>query len=376
MKTTARKKNPDPVSTFAALAGGVASALAISDRLNQTKRKAMKRKSNPTKTKRVVARTANGKKSARPKGDLYLLTISSGDDIETVILHDGDRDGFSKKFRTMAGAKTWATKNKKKLVPNPTNLKIARKRNVPGFIDENGVFHPIRSGQGYDSVAAGDHKSSSRKRSDARRNLKEASKKATTKKDKLQIARTWAKREGITIAEAKKQLARPRVNPAKKKRVVRRKKSNPKQIRSRTFETFQGRKPTQTTRVECSEHAPKKLVQLGRLVGFKLLDERQERVMNPARALLCAANGKLWIVGGRIARPDAKQPARVLNPIGHLDHIVYETHKPHHGDRPGTHYIHKLGDEGGTLPLLCVDRQGFAVLKGGSYKIKAEGIRD
>lgn len=455
MKTTVRKNNPDLVSTFANLAFGVANTLAIKDRLDAPKKKVMKRRANPkaaaTKRKPFVRQT-NGKKSARPKGDLYMLTISSGDDIESVFLHDGDKDGFSKKFRTMAGAKTWATKNKKKLVPNPQNLKIARKRNVPGFVDENGVFHPIRSGEGYSSAAAGDHKSASRKRSDARRNLKAAHKKAPTKKQKTVIARTFAKREGVTIAETQKQLAKPRVNPAKKKtarpngirsflrkrklkktakrlsaqlwkvagthketgrradiaetyiainaadakRQARydfpilksltarkvnppptvRRSMNPQQIRSATFEKFQGRKPEGVTRVECSEHAPKQMAQLGRLVAFKLLDEKQERAMNPSKARLCAANGRLWIVGQRVARPDAGQPARVLNPIGDLDYVVYETHKPHHGDQPGTNYIHHLGDEGGTLPLMCVDRDGFAVLKGGQYKIKAEGIRD
>lgn len=156
------------------------------------------------------------------------------------------------------------------------------------------------------------------------------------------------------------------------------KKKNPAtSVRRKTYEMFQGRRVEKVNPMPVSRHAgPRpKMDQLGGLVELKLADGRVIKT-NPRTFRLCAMRGRMWIVGGKFAKADANQPARVLNPFDHVDHVVYETHKPHHGDAPGTHYIHKLGEEGGLLPLLCVDNEGFPVLKGGSYKIRREGIRD
>ena len=158
-----------------------------------------------------------------------------------------------------------------------------------------------------------------------------------------------------------------KLNPAK------RKKNTARVPRRRTFEMFQGRPATKAKAMPVSRHAPAKLDQLGDLIELKLNSGKVLK-FNGKRFKLCAANGRLWIAGGTFAKADAKQPARILNPVDHIDHVVYGTYKPHHGDMKYTHYIHKLGEETGHLPTLAVDRDGFPVIRGGKYKIEARGI--
>jgi hypothetical protein len=169
------------------------------------------------------------------------------------------------------------------------------------------------------------------------------------------------------IRERKQRRA---LNP---KKVPKRNAAKTKLPRSRTFETFQGRPVTNATRRPVSRHAPAKVAQLGDLIEIKLVGMTPIK-LNPASTKLCAANGRLWIVGKRFAKASNAAKANEINPIGEIDHVVYRTHKPHHGDAPGTHYIHKLGEETGQRPLLCVDKEGFPVIRGGAYKIEARGI--
>ena len=347
-----RKKNPDPISTFANLAVGVASALQINEH--------MKRK--PKRNGRGRTQAKRNPRVSVPKakhGNLYVLTISRGDDIETVYLHDGKGDGFSKKFKTMAGAKAYATRNKVKLNPNPYAAKIVRKRNVEGFVDGSGVFHPIRSSEDYDAARAGET-------GKARTRKKAAAKKAAPMR---------ARKAPVKSSAAKKPVA-------KKKAAVRRPADvqgrlfNPKPTpRRRTFEMFQGRKATTAKRMPVSRHAPATLDQLGDLVELKLYGQPPIK-FNGKAVKLCASRGRLWIAGKRFARPNPSAAANEINPVGEIDHVVYGTYKPHHGDMEYTHYIHKLGEESGTLPTLCVDREGFPVIRGGAYKIEARGIVD
>ena len=154
-----------------------------------------------------------------------------------------------------------------------------------------------------------------------------------------------------------------------------RNKRNPVQ-RRRTYEMFQGRKATTARAMPVSHfYAGKNLDTLGDLVEIKLHSGRLLK-FNPSRAKLCAAGGKLIIAGdqARIAKPNPAGLSNGIDAIDAIDHVVYRTYKPHHGDRPGTHYIHKLGEETGHMPLLCADKQGFAVIRGGKYKIEARGI--
>lgn len=176
------------------------------------------------------------------------------------------------------------------------------------------------------------------------------------------------------IAEKKAaEFVKPRIyyasNP--KKRAIRK---NPAKVpHSRTFEMFQGRKPTNAKAMLVSNHAPARLAQLGDLVEIKLHGKAPIK-FNGKKFKLCAANRKLWIAGGKFAKTNPAGAANELNPMGAIDHVVYGTYKPHHGDNVYTHYIHRLGEETGQMPLLCVDREGFPVIRGGKYKIEARGI--
>lgn len=151
-------------------------------------------------------------------------------------------------------------------------------------------------------------------------------------------------------------------------------KANPKTTaKRRTYEMFQGRPASMVRPLQVSRHAPAKMDQLGDLIEIKLADGRILNP-NPKRFKLCAAGGKLWIAGGKFAKENPASKTNELNAVERIEHVVYGTYKPHHGDNNYTHYIHKLGEETGHMPMLAVDREGFPVIRGGRYKIEARGI--
>ena len=136
---------------------------------------------------------------------------------------------------------------------------------------------------------------------------------------------------------------------------------------------FNGRPATKAAAMAVSRHAPARLDQLGDLIELKLTNGQILKI-NPRRFKLCASGGKLWIAGGKFAKANPAEKANVLNPVAEIAHVVYGTHKPHHGDNNYTHYIHMLGEESGHRPILAIDREGFPVIRGGRYKIEARGI--
>ena len=182
--------------------------------------------------------------------------------------------------------------------------------------------------------------------------------------------------QAYTIKKLMEDDAR-RNTPKPKKR---RKKANP--VRSKAYESFQGRKPKKTTEMAVSHFAPKRLAQLGDLIEIKLVGQREKldftsnAKTNPHPFKLCtnSRSTKLWIAGRKIAKKNPKLAKSKLEAIGEIDHVVYGTRKPHHGDNDYTHYIHKLGEETGERPMLCIDREGYPVMHGGAYKIEARGI--
>ncbi|MBX3299767.1 MAG: hypothetical protein KF736_09930 [Acidobacteria bacterium] len=282
-----------------------------------------------------VFRAGNTAKNPTPRktaqaadtGTLYLLTIMRGDDLEGVFLHDGKNDGFEKKFATIAAAKAWATRNKK-AVKNPGRLTAGLKRFIA--------------------------------RQQAKRELGRE-------------LRTEAKLSRIR-SRKQKALAAAVANPDNYTNPAARRRRNPKPVpHRRTFELFQGRPATTATPMPVTRFAPAKLDQLGDLIEIKLADGRLFK-FNGKSAKLCAARGKLWIAGRRFAQPNPSRPANAVDRIGEIDHVVYGTYKPHHGDHAYTHYIHRLGEETGHRPTLCVDRDGFPLVRGGRYKIEARGI--
>lgn len=64
-----------------------------------------------------------------------------------------------------------------------------------------------------------------------------------------------------------------------------------------------------------------------------------------------------------------------VKPIGLLSDIVYRCHKKGDDDHMrGSSYIHRMGEAGGTMPILTVDGTGRLWIAGGSYICPVEGI--
>lgn len=188
-------------------------------------------------------------------------------------------------------------------------------------------------------------------------------------------AMTAAKFLGLTniqaqakIADAQGDFARTFPKPGAAKKPVR---------NSAAFESFQGRPSTKKLAVVTPENAPKNVWCLGRLLELRLkghsnLDFRGRKFY------LCAdeKNKQLWIAGGAIGRKDAAIERGYSEPIAEITHVVYAAHKAHLDDVPDQGYIHKFGEEGGTRPTLAIDRNGFPIITGGSYRITPLGIAD
>lgn len=392
-----RRKNPDAISTFAQLAGGIASAMHINEMV-QKKRKPKRaatarkrrnpvtkaamaermakvraaRKTNPT-AKKTVAAKPNPRKQVRvpAKGDYYLLTIGSGDDTLAVYLQDGDKDGFSKRFRTVAAAKAYATKNRLRLQnPAPINVPV-----------ENGWFGRVRARR-------------RAKREYGRELAYQAKVRRTRARRKKAEAAAWnpagtqaplpAKTAKTAVAAANprkpKRPPRRRPRPTTKKAartpVARKRNAVPKIPRRRTFEMFQGRPATRATPMPVSRLAGvnPNLDQLGDLIELRLASGHVIKT-NPKQFKLCARRGRLWIAGGKFHT--GRLPAgRKLNPLGHLDYVVYRTHKPHHNDPPRQQYVHAMGEESGKWPTFSIDSEGYPVIGVGSYRLEDRGIVD
>lgn len=156
-------------------------------------------------------------------------------------------------------------------------------------------------------------------------------------------------------------------------------KKNP--VQSKSYEAFQGRKPTKVLELERAEDCPKTLYALGKLWELRLkgkpnLDFRRETTGKTFYVCSNEANTQLWIVGGKVAEPDSSIKKGYSEPYAVITHIVYETKKVHLDDDKPTGYIHKFGEEGGTEPTLAFDKDGFPIIVGGSYEITPLGIAD
>jgi len=163
-------------------------------------------------------------------------------------------------------------------------------------------------------------------------------------------------------------------------------KANPQKIgRRKAFEMFQGRPATNARPMLKSKHAPNNLEQLGDLVEIKLASgetmnferRRNGRAYYPFKLTMNPRATRLWIAGGKFTRKNPHLGDGQIEIIEPIEHVVYATYKPHiEGDEIVRHYIHQLADEGGEMPHLGVDNEGYPIIHGGSYYLKAEGIRD
>ena len=431
-----KKKNPG-IADMAALANAVFTTIQIHDHMTKKapkkKRSTAKRRRNPETQAQInarmakvrAARKANPKPKATindqrstinprkrvtvpSKGRFYLMTIGQGDDTLGVFINDRDGDGISKKFKTVAAAKAYATKHRLTL-ENPA--KAPRKVNptfAPAWIKK--LLAPVRTASGSDRVKTA-KSNPTRKRAAASKVKNPRSKTASVK-----ATPTAAKRNGTKKAVATKK-ANPRIQtikagmkasdidvrkpfrqpsniiwcdkcdkfqrdghshgalPPKKKPVRKRRTNPPKAPRSRLFENFQGRTASTVRSLETSHHlGSERLIQLGKLHEIKLVGMNPIKI-NPNRVVLCATpKGKLAIAGQRFAKKNPGMKSNEISFLGEIEHVVYETHKPHHGDRPQQLYIHELGEITGQRPKLYADHLGFPIVKGGAYSVRPEGI--
>lgn len=142
------------------------------------------------------------------------------------------------------------------------------------------------------------------------------------------------------------------------------------------FEAFQGRSSRRRHDAEKSHHAPKHVAKLGGLVELHLADGRPLR-FSPREHLLCAdADRRLWVFGAPLGIPNKQLADDDLENVSLITHVIYRTRKPHLGDDELTTYCHEFGEEGGELPTLALDSNGYPVIDGGSYFIESVGIRD
>jgi hypothetical protein len=145
----------------------------------------------------------------------------------------------------------------------------------------------------------------------------------------------------------------------------------------RGFETFTGREASQVDKVECSHlYDGIHTYELGTLIEIETADGTVYK--GQGRRLLSTARGKM-IIGGLPLFP-AKIALRndQVEAVSPVVHVVYKQFKPGVGDRKPEKYIHLLAEESGeqSRPHLGRDRNGYAILHGGGYRIEARGIVD
>lgn len=137
---------------------------------------------------------------------------------------------------------------------------------------------------------------------------------------------------------------------------------------------FTGMKSRKTALLNAPKGTPANLAKLGKLISIKA----RKGTLRPGRrnpgsvVWLCAdARGKLHLAtsGDRLIDGPAQS-------FGEIREIEYEAIKPHLGHKRPTIFFHHMGEEGGKRPELVSDGAGGLKIKGGSYYITPEGIRD
>lgn len=322
--------------------------------------------------------------------EMHLLTIyDRNNKVKAVYLTDGKK--IEKKFRTAAAARTFAKKSGISVVENPAKTNgivsryLGRRKAAKEYAKELRLEAAIKRSRKRRSKAESKAKGNPKKaiwknfwvtviekstgnRLSSRNVLSTESKRTVENKERRFWISKGYKLKDVLVSVYEGDAAK--FNPKSKIQ-------NPNSAipHRRTFEMFQGREATTQKALPVSRHAPARLDQLGDLIEMKLHTGRILK-FNPKTFKLCASGGKLWIAGGKIAKPNPASKANGLDAIDAIDHVVYGTYKPHHGDNVYTHYIHKLGEESGVMPILAADRDGFPIIRGGRYKIEARGIVD
>jgi hypothetical protein len=141
--------------------------------------------------------------------------------------------------------------------------------------------------------------------------------------------------------------------------------------------TFQGRDVKSVKNVLTSKHTPAQTFKLGGLSFLKIRGKAKPLRFNPNTAFLAGdARRRLHINGVRFAKPTQLSNPDQFYEYGPIEQVGYIDGKDHIDDGKVYEYVHKMGEEGGELPVLLIDFEGFPVIDGGSYDIQDVGIVD
>lgn len=179
----------------------------------------------------------------------------------------------------------------------------------------------------------------------------------------------WLRRQYYTPAQARKYIRLGA--PSKRRRSARGRTYNPsaRSIRKKFAGRVSGSKD-----LYFPQGAPQGMAKLGKLVSVKFKGGKKLSLArkNPSGEVwLCSdTRGKLWL-GSTVQRPLYSGPAE---DFGEVREIEYAESKPHLGYARNTTFFHHMGEEGGRKPHLHSDGQGGLVFRGGSYRIRREGI--
>lgn len=157
------------------------------------------------------------------------------------------------------------------------------------------------------------------------------------------------------------------IKPAKKRNSTKKASPAVKQLR----EKFSGQKSTKVTQVFAPKGTPSNVAKLGRLA---LIETESARIKPTGTVYLCTdGRGKLHLCGAT----DAPLYSGPRQNFGQVLKVEYEAAKPHLYPGQGTIlFYHRMGEEGGKRPTLHGDGKGGLKFRGGSYKIRREGIVD
>jgi hypothetical protein len=278
-----------------------------------------------------------------------------------------------------------------------------RERNIAGYKDESGQFHPIRSGM--EQSPSGTRRKSKRKYKPAKVGEKRAystRKSAKRRASSRRLQKTVASRKRTTKSLAGRSLARttstgkrlkhasksphprkmagkrgvsssgrkPRVAESKKRMAATRKrKTNPSAGEIR--KEFAGRH-TKDSRLYFPDGTPQGLAKLGKLVLIKTKSGIVQLSNNKGEVWLCADTNKRLHLGSTINAP-LFDGARNF---GEVREIEYQESKPHLGYTKKIIWFHHMGEEGGRRPELISNSKGELRFKGGDYRITTRGIEN
>lgn len=180
----------------------------------------------------------------------------------------------------------------------------------------------------------------------------------------LKTKRLWnARTKLITAAAPLTSVAAKHVNPKHKPAAAKK--------TQKIFEKFNGRKSRKVAILSAPNGTPENTAKLGRLRMIRTVDGRRWHFEGTKAPFLAAdTKGKLHVVGGAYKANPASQNC------GEIERIEYETTKPHLGHTSPTVYFHSMGEEGGRRPTMAIDSEGLIKIRGGDYRIEADGIHN